>query len=65
MVSNVVELYRFSIAYGGGNWFAAKKAIERGRARIIADKTKKDQRQSALSASTAFYGWRKKKDEER
>jgi hypothetical protein len=48
MVSNVVELYRFSIAYGGGNWFAAKKAIERGlrgRARIIADKTKKDQRQ--------------------
>jgi hypothetical protein len=33
--------------------------------RIIADKTKKGQRQSALSASSAFYGWRKKEDEER
>jgi hypothetical protein len=55
-----LSLYLFSIAYTGQQLvFAAKKAsIERGghgRARIIADKTNKAQRQFALSASSSLY----------
>jgi hypothetical protein len=49
-------LYRFSIAYTGQQLVCGKEGgNRRGRARIIADKTKKSQRQSALSASSAFY----------